>query len=73
MKCMRGVANAQRAVLCTIHQPSAAIFLSFDMLVLLQTGGRMMYFGPVGHEAEDLIAYFSSAGGVRGIKVSSGC
>lgn len=29
-------------------QPSAEIFFQFDMLVLLQTGGHMMYCGTLG-------------------------
>ncbi|PSC75525.1 pleiotropic drug resistance 5-like isoform A [Micractinium conductrix] len=67
MRVARSVANLQRTIICTIHQPSAEIFYAFDVLVLLQTGGRMMYFGELGHEARDLIAYFSSAG-VRNIE-----
>ena len=69
MRCVRAVANMQRTIVCTIHQPSAEIFGSFDVLVLLQTGGRMMYCGPLGHLAVDLISYFSSAG-VRSIQAS---
>ena len=48
MRCVRAVANMQRTIICTIHQPSAEIFSSFDMLVLLQTGGHTMYCGPLG-------------------------
>ncbi|KAL4448626.1 hypothetical protein ABPG75_005845 [Micractinium tetrahymenae] len=66
MRVTRSMANAQRAIVCTIHQPSAEIFFAFDQLVLLQTGGHLMYRGPVGFEGADLIAYFS-AGGVRAI------
>lgn len=62
MRVTRSVASMQRTIVCTIHQPSAEIFFQFDMLVLLQTGGRMMYCGPLGHESADLIAYFSAAG-----------
>lgn len=33
-------------------QPSAEIFFNFDALVLLQTGGKMMYFGSLGEAAD---------------------
>ena len=49
MRCVRAVANMQRTIVCTIHQPSSEIFSSFDMVVLLQTGGHMMYCGPLGN------------------------
>lgn len=34
-----------QAVLCTIHQPSAMLFQRFDRLLLLQPGGKPVYFG----------------------------
>jgi len=42
-------------VLCTIHQPSAEIFNQFDWLLLLQSGGEVVYFGPV----DEVPKYFS--------------
>eukprot|EP00981_Chlorochromonas_danica_P004732 scaffold954_cov173-Ochromonas_danica.AAC.18 len=49
-----------RTVVCTIHQPSSAIFHSFDNLLLLQTGGQTAYFGQLGQGSENLIRYFES-------------
>lgn len=37
--------NSGQAVLCTIHQPSAMLFQRFDRLLLLQPGGKTLYFG----------------------------
>ena len=42
---MRRLVDGGQAVLCTIHQPSAVLFDSFDSLLLLAKGGRMAYFG----------------------------
>lgn len=47
-----------KAVICTIHQPSMEVFSIFDWLLLLQKGGRVAYFGPVGRLDE----YFQSVG-----------
>lgn len=47
-----------QAILCTIHQPSAALFQRFDRLLLLAKGGRTVYFGEVGDESSTLIDYF---------------
>jgi ABC-type multidrug transport system ATPase subunit len=38
MRAVRNVANSNRTVTVTIHQPSTEIFEAFDMLVLLQRG-----------------------------------
>lgn len=42
---MRRLVSGGQAVLCTIHQPSAVLFNSFDSLLLLAKGGHMAYFG----------------------------
>ncbi|GKT42713.1 ZEB2-regulated ABC transporter 1 [Colletotrichum spaethianum] len=39
------LAKSGQAVLCTIHQPSAMLFSRFDRLLLLQRGGKTVYFG----------------------------
>lgn len=51
-----------QAVLCTIHQPSAALFQRFDRLLLLAKGGRTVYFGEVGEGSSILIDYFTRNG-----------
>eukprot|EP00736_Rhodelphis_marinus_P012810 Rmarinus@m.3984 len=42
---LRTLADQQKTVLFTIHQPSHAAFLKFDKLLLL-AGGETVYFGP---------------------------
>lgn len=59
---LRKLADAGQAVLCTIHQPSAVLFEHFDELLLLKSGGRVVYHGPLGHDSQDLIRYFESHG-----------
>lgn len=51
-------ACSEKAVLCTIHQPSAEVFEVFDWLLLLQRGGRVCYFGPV----NSMLSFFQSIG-----------
>ena len=41
---------------------------SFDELVLLKRGGRLIYAGPTGHNSEDLVKYFEGIQGVSRIK-----
>lgn len=36
-----------KMVICSIHQPSASVFELFDKVMLLASGGRVAYFGPV--------------------------
>lgn len=59
---LRKLADAGQAVLCTIHQPSAVLFEYFDELLLLKSGGRVVYHGPLGHDSKELIQYFESNG-----------
>lgn len=44
MSAVRNLADQQRTILCTIHQPSAMIGFMFDKLMLLSKG-RTVYFG----------------------------
>ncbi len=70
MRAVRNVANGNRTVMVTIHQPSMEIFEAFDQLVLMQRGGRLTYFGPLGVESANLITYLESYEGVEPIKAS---
>jgi len=60
---LRKLADAGQAILCTIHQPSAVLFEQFDRLLLLQKGGKTVYFGETGGGSKTLIDYFQRNGG----------
>ncbi|KAG5396189.1 hypothetical protein IGI04_018003 [Brassica rapa subsp. trilocularis] len=68
MRAVKNVADTGRTIVCTIHQPSIDIFEAFDELVLLKTGGRMIYTGPLGQHSSHVIKYFESIHGVAKIK-----
>lgn len=51
VRLLKKLAAAGQAILCTIHQPSAAVFENFDRVLLLQRGGRCVYFGEIGRDA----------------------
>lgn len=57
MRAIRKVAATDRAVICTIHQPSTYIFEMFDALLLLKKGGQPVFFGPLGEKFGTLISY----------------
>ncbi|KAI1461133.1 ABC-2 type transporter [Annulohypoxylon moriforme] len=59
---LRKLADAGQAILCTIHQPSAVLFEIFDELILLKSGGRVVYAGELGKDSQKLISYFESNG-----------
>merc|ERR1711939_394481 len=59
---LRKLADAGQAILCTIHQPSAVLFEHFDELLLLKSGGRVVYHGPLGNDSQELIRYFEENG-----------
>jgi ATP-binding cassette, subfamily G (WHITE), member 2, SNQ2 len=59
---LRELADSGQAILCTIHQPSAELFQSFDRLLLLKKGGQTVYFGPLGHHSQAMIDYFEGNG-----------
>ncbi|KAF4389693.1 hypothetical protein F8388_009826 [Cannabis sativa] len=68
MRAVKNVADTGRTIVCTIHQPSIDIFESFDELLLLKTGGRVIYCGPVGKHSERVIEYFEGIPKVANIK-----
>ncbi|KAG8480809.1 hypothetical protein CXB51_025543 [Gossypium anomalum] len=49
MRAVKNVVETGRTVVCTIHQPSIHIFEAFDELILMKTGGRIIYSGPLEH------------------------
>lgn len=61
---LKKLANAGQAILCTIHQPNAALFENFDRLLLLKSGGRCVYFGDIGKDASILRNYLARHGAV---------
>jgi len=60
MNAVRNVALNGRTVMVTIHQPSIEIFEAFDMLFLIQKGGKITYFGNLGTHSQNLVGYLSS-------------
>ncbi|KAJ7292923.1 ABC-2 type transporter-domain-containing protein [Mycena rebaudengoi] len=61
---LRKLADQGQAILCTIHQPSAMLFESFDRLLLLERGGETVYFGDIGEDAQVIRDYFARNGAV---------
>ncbi|WZZ49066.1 hypothetical protein YC2023_049173 [Brassica napus] len=68
MRAVKNVAETGRTIVCTIHQPSIDIFEAFDELVLLKTGGSMIYTGHLGQHSSHVIKYFESISGVAKIR-----
>ncbi|KAF0905322.1 hypothetical protein E2562_003919 [Oryza meyeriana var. granulata] len=64
MRTVRNTVNTGRTVVCTIHQPSIDIFESFDELLLLKRGGRIIYAGQLGPHSHILVDYFEAIPGV---------
>jgi len=60
-RAVQSISSTGRSVICTIHQPSYALFSIFDRLLLLKKGGQTVYFGELGRECGDLTAYLSRA------------
>ena len=59
---LRRLCDSGISVLCTIHQPNALLFESFDRLLLLRAGGEVCYFGDIGSDAAVVRSYFSRNG-----------
>ncbi|KAI9904474.1 hypothetical protein N3K66_001003 [Trichothecium roseum] len=59
---LKKLTRAGQAIVCTIHQPSSVLMEQFDMVLALNPGGNTFYFGPIGHNGEDVISYFAERG-----------
>ncbi|KAL4636632.1 hypothetical protein ACB092_03G022800 [Castanea dentata] len=68
MRAVKNVADTRRTIVCTIHQPSIEIFEAFDELILLKSGGHVIYSGSLGQHSARVIEYFESIPGVPKIK-----
>ena len=62
VRVLKKLAKSGQTILCTIDQPSWAMFQNFDQLLLLKDGGECVYFGSVGKEASVLLRYFARNG-----------
>ncbi|CAI7740193.1 unnamed protein product [Closterium sp. NIES-53] len=67
MRTVRNTVDTGRTVVCTIHQPSTDIFEAFDELLLMKTGGEVIYMGPLGVNSKHLIKYLQAVPGVQPI------
>jgi len=68
---IRRIASSGRTVVCTIHQPSSALFESFDNLLLLRRGGQTVFFGGLGLHAVHLKTFFEACPGVTPLSTST--
>jgi hypothetical protein len=55
------LADSGQAILCTIHQPNAQLFNSFDALILLGRGGKTIYAGETGKDSKTVRLFASRA------------
>lgn len=62
---LRKLADSGQAILCTVHQPSAILFQTFDRLLFLAKGGKTVYFGDIGQNSHTLLNYFEEHGARR--------
>uniref|UniRef100_V5NZ11 PDR protein 2 n=1 Tax=Tabernaemontana elegans TaxID=761068 RepID=V5NZ11_9GENT len=62
MRTVRNIVDTGRTIVCTIHQPSIDIFESFDELLLMKQGGKLIYAGPLGNNSCKVVEYFEAVG-----------
>ncbi|KAK8136775.1 abc protein [Apiospora sp. TS-2023a] len=59
---LRRLVNNGQTILCTVHQPSSELFSMFGRLLLLDKGGKTLFFGNIGPSADTPISYFEEKG-----------
>ena len=59
---LKKLTAAGQAIVCTIHQPSSMLIQQFDMILALNPGGNVFYFGDVGANGSEVIRYFADRG-----------
>ncbi|KXT02246.1 hypothetical protein AC578_5083 [Pseudocercospora eumusae] len=59
---LRKLANNGQTILCTLHQPSAELFQTFDRLLYLAMEGKPVYFGDIGPASTVVTNYFEQNG-----------
>ncbi|KAF3779754.1 ABC transporter G family member 45 [Nymphaea thermarum] len=70
-RAIRRAADTGHTVVCTIHQPNIQTFETFDELLLMKRGGQLIYSGPLGSSAQNVIRYFESIPGVPSMRNGS--
>lgn len=56
--------------MCTVHQPSSAVFLAFSHLLLLAPGGYQVFDGPIGHRGVNVQRYLEAVPAVEPLPLS---
>ena len=59
---LKKLAAAGHGIICTIHQPSSVLIQQFDMILALNPGGNIFYFGLVGDNGAAVNHYFAKRG-----------
>ncbi|KAL5976131.1 transcription factor [Asimina triloba] len=67
MRSVRITVESGRTVVCSILQPSVVIFEAFDELLLMKSGGHVIFSGTLGHNSHKIIDYFDEVPGVPNI------
>eukprot|EP01138_Halocafeteria_seosinensis_P000803 gb/GECG01000824.1/.p1 GENE.gb/GECG01000824.1/~~gb/GECG01000824.1/.p1 ORF type:complete len:1412 (+),score=132.76 gb/GECG01000824.1/:1-4236(+) len=62
IRVMRNIVETGRTVICSVHQPSPELFSLFDEAIIMQSGGRQIYSGPIGTDGNTIVEYFHSIG-----------
>lgn len=60
---LQRIAATGRSIVCTIHQPSEEVFSLFTDILLLERGGKVVYFGESA-KGQNMIDYFQSLPGI---------
>ncbi len=62
VRALKELAAAGKTVLMTLHQPRSEVFRMLDRLLLLEKGGKLVWFGPAEKDAE---AWFAAQSGLE--------